>query len=227
MGRELQKRKRRSSRPTIRQPIRRKKQLNPAGNGIIAQNWNKKETLSQNYSRFGIVARLGNVSGGVAKNVTNPNATVNTAKPPVNPLAIKSADHGHLKVEEVKVERDANGKIVRVLRRDNPLNDPLAKFDEPSDVESEGSQHSESEDEEMEEEVERPAVLRELEAAAAVPVVSHARHQSQRETEWLQRLVAKYGGDLGAMARDRKLNPMQQTAGDLKRRLQKAGLLQA
>lgn len=39
MGRELQKRKRRSLRPKVTMPARRKKALNPLGNGIIAKNW--------------------------------------------------------------------------------------------------------------------------------------------------------------------------------------------
>jgi len=39
MGRELQKRKRRSSRAKVTMPNRRKKALNPLGNDIIAKNW--------------------------------------------------------------------------------------------------------------------------------------------------------------------------------------------
>lgn len=39
MGRELQKRKNRSSRPKVRVPNSRKKTLNPLGNNIIAKNW--------------------------------------------------------------------------------------------------------------------------------------------------------------------------------------------
>jgi nucleolar protein 16 len=39
MGRELQKKKRRSSRAVIRQPNTTKKILNPRGNSVIAKNW--------------------------------------------------------------------------------------------------------------------------------------------------------------------------------------------
>jgi len=39
MGRELQKRKRRSSRPTVRTHNYRKKALNPQGSNIVAQEW--------------------------------------------------------------------------------------------------------------------------------------------------------------------------------------------
>ena len=39
MGRELQKRKRRSSRAKVTMSNKPKKRLNPLGNGIIARNW--------------------------------------------------------------------------------------------------------------------------------------------------------------------------------------------
>lgn len=39
MGRELQKKKRRSGRSVVRQPNKTKKILNPRGNSVIAKNW--------------------------------------------------------------------------------------------------------------------------------------------------------------------------------------------
>jgi hypothetical protein len=39
MGRQLQKKKQRSSRPKIRQSQKPKKVLNPRGNDLIAKNW--------------------------------------------------------------------------------------------------------------------------------------------------------------------------------------------
>lgn len=47
------------------------------------------------------------------------------------------------------------------------------------------------------------------------------RQQSQREEAWIAALVDKYGDDIPAMVKDRKLNPMQQTAGDIGRRIKK------
>ena len=47
------------------------------------------------------------------------------------------------------------------------------------------------------------------------------RHMSKQEQEWVERLVGIHGDDIGAMVRDMKLNPMQQSAGDLKRRIRK------
>ena len=64
-------------------------------------------------------------------------------------------------------------------------------------------------------------VISELEEAARNGVRKAPRKQSEREGEWLERLVSKYGEDYGRMARDRKLNPMQQTESDIKKRVRK------
>ncbi|KAK3684802.1 ribosome biogenesis protein Nop16 [Podospora appendiculata] len=222
MGRELQKRKRRSSRATVTMPHRRKKALNPMGNDIIAQNWDRKATLSQNYSRFGLVSKLGATAGGPAQ------AAAPKASKKKDPLAIKSADHGMLRIQEVRVERDAAGKIIRVIRDANPLDDPLNALDDyaaTNAMADDGEEWGGIEDKDSHGRQSRPAVICELERQASVPEEKHLRHQSERETEWLQRLIAKHGDDVSAMARDAKLNPMQQTRGDLARRLKKAGLL--
>jgi nucleolar protein 16 len=64
-------------------------------------------------------------------------------------------------------------------------------------------------------------VIRELEEAALNGAKKAPRGQSQREQEWVERLVSKYGEDYAKMARDRKLNPMQQTAADIRKRVVK------
>lgn len=49
------------------------------------------------------------------------------------------------------------------------------------------------------------------------------RFASTSEQATLRRLVGKYGEDVQAMAKDRKLNPDQRTAGELSRAVRKAG----
>ena len=56
--------------------------------------------------------------------------------------------------------------------------------------------------------------------AGAVKGVSK-RKPSAREREWLSRLEAKYGKDYVRMAGDMKLNPMQQSEGDIRRRFRR------
>lgn len=128
---------------------------------------------------------------------------------------------------ETKVERDPEtGKILRVvrdddmiefagqkLRRANPLNDPL---DDLSDHEAETGSTQKNPASAIVQKLEQQADKEGQSAHLRKP-----RHQSQREDEWVSRLIEKHGDDLTAMVRDRKLNPMQQTEGDLRRRIRK------
>ncbi|EFQ27961.1 ribosome biogenesis protein Nop16 [Colletotrichum graminicola] len=219
MGSVLQKKKRRSGRQKVKMPNRPKKLLNPLGNDIIAKNWNKKETLTQNYRRLGLTARLKAPTGGVEKRLSQLESSSSSAKPR-DPLAIASAEEAVF--EEARVERDADGKIVKIHygsdRRSNPLNDPLNALE--SDAEDGGEEEEEEGWGGIDDES-RPEVIRLLEKEAARPTVKKPRHMSQQEREWLERLVARHGDDVAAMARDRKLNPMQQTEGDIARRIKR------
>lgn len=129
-------------------------------------------------------------------------------------------------VSELKVERDPEtGKILRVIRkeddqveiggrkvrRSNPLNDPL---DDLSDDEEDLTPQEKKSASKIVQQLERQA-----DTEGQAP--KKPRHQSKREEEWITRLVERYGDDYQAMARDRKLNPMQQNAGDLRRRISK------
>ncbi|KAJ0117735.1 ribosome biosis protein nop16 [Diaporthe amygdali] len=215
MGRDLQKRKNRSSRATIRQPNRLKKPLNPLGNSIIAKNWNKKETLSQNYRRLGLTAKLGKATGGVdpATKVSAPNGGAQ------DPLAVTPNSGAGAAFRSVKVERDADGKIVRVLRKDNPLNDPLNDLESESEDDDEQDDTAKNAAKKSSTSAGTTRVVDQLEAEASRPTEAHKRHQSQQEREWLARLLAKHGDNTAAMARDFKLNPMQQTEANISRKL--------
>ncbi|KUI52719.1 Nucleolar protein 16 [Cytospora mali] len=192
MGRDLQKRKNRSSRPVIKQ--------------------NKKETLSQNYRRLGLAAKLGKATGGTDR-------TSSTASGPTaaqDPLAVTPTSGARTGIQSVRVERDADGKILRVLHKANPLNDPLNDIESDNDDE-EGWKGVEENDDDEEEKETRVVDL--LEEEANRPTEKYKRHQSEREREWIERLVAKHGDDTAKMARDLKLNPMQQTEANIKKRL--------
>ncbi|KAJ4148155.1 hypothetical protein LMH87_002637 [Akanthomyces muscarius] len=249
MGRELQKKKRRSGRMPIRQSNKTKKILNPRGNNIIADNWDKKSTLSQNYRRLGLVSRLRAPTGGVEGRLDSSSiaalqaahsaadAASSSASSNPNPFAIDSTEKAI--VSEARVERDASGRITRVIHPggDNPLNDPLRHLDnddeEEEDVVTELDDGSYKKNKRSKEEHEEwggivdaqdesmTDVVRELVEQARNPAPKKARHLSERESEWLHKLVAKHGDDTRAMARDARLNPMQQTAADIARRLKK------
>lgn len=124
------------------------------------------------------------------------------------------------------MERDPEtGKILRVIhaaKRANPLNDPL---NSDSEDEFEGFEGADGDgDEEMggQEEGEKKVVrILEEQARAGNAREKKPRKQSEREREWCARLVEVHGENWMGMVRDRRLNPMQQTEGDIRRRVEK------
>ena len=122
-----------------------------------------------------------------------------------------------LGTEEVRVVRDSKtGAIVSVPdgRKEregrNPLIDPLNDL---SDSEAEDGE------EEREDTGRSRGIVPDLEEAAKYSKKKRPRRQSQREREWIERLVEKWGDNWGGMVRDRRLNPQQQTEGDLRKRV--------
>ena len=120
-------------------------------------------------------------------------------------------------MEEVRVVRDSKtGAIVSIQdgRKEregrNPLNDPLKEL---SDSEAEDGE------EEREDVGRSRGIVPDLEEAAKYSKKKRPRRQSQREREWIERLVEKWGDNWGGMVRDQRLNPQQQTEGDLRRRV--------
>ncbi|KAF2862453.1 hypothetical protein K470DRAFT_256084 [Piedraia hortae CBS 480.64] len=199
MGRELQKRKNRSSISKVRRKPKSKKKI--IHNAIVAQGWDKSQTLAQNYERIGLAVKLNkHVSAG---------ATAAEKAKRTAPLAIKAkAKSDHIEVKEAKVERDPEtGEIVRVVetKKFNPLNDILNSDDES--------------DKEEPQAVARTDIVRELEKEADRPATRYKRKQSENEKQFIAELVAKHGQDYTAMARDIKINYMQRSEGDLKRRV--------
>jgi nucleolar protein 16 len=127
-------------------------------------------------------------------------------------LAIKSQSTNALIPSIAKIERGPDGKILRVIhaevQKPNPLQDPLNDL------------ASESEDE-VEVPMAKTDIVRRLEEQARNAAPKKPRKQSTREAEWVAQLVAKYADDYTKLVRDRRLNPMQQSEGDLKRRVRR------
>ncbi|KAF8865887.1 hypothetical protein BDZ45DRAFT_668300 [Acephala macrosclerotiorum] len=214
MGRELQKKKKRSSIPKIKLKPKSKK-VNPLGNAIIAANWNQKETLTQNYRRLGLTSRLNSATGGIEKHRAGTESKSSTS----SKLAITNAIPKTIAPTEARVERDETGKIIRVIHaksRPNPLNDPLnSDSDEEMADDGEGFEGFDGE------KIEQNEIVKQLEEQASMGAPPTERKQSDREKEWIERLVAKYGEDYIKMSGDMRLNPMQQTPADIKRRVGK------
>ena len=108
---------------------------------------------------------------------------------------------------EAKIIRDESGTVVRIEYA------PTAE--EALDEEWDGIPAIAEDDDEP-----KTAIVRQLEALARSEV-KKVRTQSGREKEWIESLTARHGRDFKKMARDRKLNPFQQTEGDIRRRVMK------
>lgn len=63
--------------------------------------------------------------------------------------------------------------------------------------------------------------MRQLEEQASRPAPKYKRKQPDGEVQFVEELVRKYGDDYGKMARDIKINYMQRSEGDLKKRIKK------
>ncbi|KAF2432363.1 nucleolar protein 16 [Tothia fuscella] len=218
MGRELQKKKNRSSISKVSRRPKSKKRI--LANPIIAANWDSQETLTQNYRRLGLASKLNHSTGGTQKTA----ATVGNALEDEyadDPLAINSKTAAITKTPEVRIERDPEtGAILRVIEVEeaNPLNDPLNEF---SDTEVPAFNSLGHVPKSAQRQGVNTAVTRQLEELAANGIKRKPRAQSSREEEWIEELVGKYGDDYGKMFRDRKLNVWQQSEGDIRKRVKK------
>lgn len=134
-------------------------------------------------------------------------------------------------------------KVEERRKRRNPLNDALNELETDSEDDDDDEEAREEEEgAEADNAIDDPGrttrrrrsevasqtaaagrvaagIVPELEESAKHGKRKRARKQSQREQEWVERLVDRHGEDFGAMMRDRRLNPMQQSEGDLKRRV--------
>lgn len=233
MGREIQKKKNRSGISKVRHKPKSKKRF--LNNPIIAQNWDKSLTLAQNYKRLGLTAKLNKSTGGVEKKVSDIEREreegVRDEQDPLNIVANSKRRREQLDVAEAKIERDPEtGKILRVVDqatpRLNPLNDLLNDLD--SDPEEEvfslSNQHGNTAPSTKATSIEtdnRTETVRLLEEAASRPAAKYKRKQPEGEVKFIEELVRTYGDDYGKMARDMKINYMQRSEGDLKKRIKK------
>lgn len=186
---------------------------------------NQDETLTQNYRRLGLTSRLNSATGGIEKlRAGDASKTSTTSK-----LAISNAIPKQFAPVSARVERDPEtGKILRVIHRedDNPLNDPLNVVEamDFKGAEDDGEVFEGFEGEVAAKKTKKKSkneIVRKLEEQASMVPEKRERSQSEREREWIERLVGKWGEDFEKMARDRKLNPMQQTPADIRRRVGK------
>lgn len=155
---------------------------------------------------------------------------------------LKIASSGPIKnappAGEVRVVRNSKGAIIRVIRPEadaasslkkrnrNPLNDPLNDL---SDSDSAGDDVNASNlsgrtanvigDDEVRG-TDNP-VIKQLEEIARKPRPKIRRKQTAAEQAWIEELVSTYGDNYTKMFWDRRLNPLQRTENDIRKRVEK------
>lgn len=205
-------RKRKMARSSVKKNTRRTKDkqrnINVYSNPIIAKNWDKSLTLQQNYKRLGLRAKLGHMAGGVEQKVETLTELRNKKKN-------KGNNNETVTIDEIE-HTDDPAKIpegeARIIR-DPKTNEVLKVIY--------GTMKVEDEEDNDDEKVDNSVIKQLEEYAEQHSKVKKERHLSDRESDWLKSLYEKYGDDYEKMKWDKKLNIYQQSAGDLKRRINK------
>ncbi|CAG8637350.1 13301_t:CDS:2, partial [Ambispora leptoticha] len=166
------------------------------GNHIIAQNWDTKATLRQNYLRLGLMPSLNGVKGGTEKlypdssSQQEEEANIEQLKKTLGP-------------NEGIIERDKDGNVINVII---------------------GRTREEEEEEVFDGEVEpvppKTDVVRALEAQAANGY-TRKTYQADGEIAFVRECIAKYGDNYEAMFRDIKLNTHQHTANQIRKKCER------
>ncbi|KAJ6261313.1 hypothetical protein Dda_3982 [Drechslerella dactyloides] len=193
MGRELQKKKNRSS---LNKVTRRKQNIRKrptvTGNQLVAAQWDKSQTLAQNYARLGLTHRLRSATGG---NEKRPSQISDASTPPLGP-------------QEARIKRAADGSILRIEYASDLRHETLG-----ASLEDEEERPSTTTTKET-------TLVKALKEQMGLGLKKE-RVQSDREMDWARRLLEKHGDDYQAMFWDRELNLRQQSVGDIKRRVKK------
>ncbi|KAH9951308.1 ribosome biogenesis protein Nop16 [Amylocystis lapponica] len=211
-----------------------KKQPPIRGPQVLQDAWDKHKTVRQNYEALGLVASLNpTLAGGVERPLPASGSRADAPDTLTRPDASSSSSvtgAGALPKGFGRIVRDEDGNVVDIQLGEEPAGEELEGSD---DVLDPAHAHNEevsgwigmgmsSQARPRVSNSENSRVVQALEqisqSRSKVP-----RFSSTGERGSLVRLVSKYDQDVEGMARDRKLNPDQRTAGELSRAIKKAG----
>ncbi|EGN96073.1 hypothetical protein SERLA73DRAFT_185598 [Serpula lacrymans var. lacrymans S7.3] len=222
------------------------------GPKVLQDVWDKDKTIRQNYAAVGLAHTLNPLQAGgeeclieytsassrsdAVPNVsTSSETTSKTADAPPSTPAASSITPSGIPQGFGRIIRDSTGNIIQVEVPSESNEEELLKKKrdqeikelEAPDVDTKelaiwaaGSSKSQGKDEARGEDGHN--VVKALEQLSAT-ASTLTRYSSSGEVAYLARLATRYGGDYESMARDRRLNTEQRTAGELKRAMNKAG----
>ncbi|KAI0797873.1 ribosome biogenesis protein Nop16-domain-containing protein [Abortiporus biennis] len=214
-----------------------KKQPPIKGPKVLQEAWDKHKTVRQNYEALGLVASLNpNASGGSETRVQG------EVKESVGEVVSHEEKEGGIPKGYGRIIRDENGNIVDVELGESEEEDEEERL--PEDVFEDSKEKGAAEwvavgsrgDSSSTHVVQGKHPLFRSRVDIGITYVITAleemsqggggkmpRYTSLGELKTLRKLVEKHSDDVEAMARDRKLNVEQRTAGELRRAIQKAG----
>ncbi|KAF8078104.1 ribosome biogenesis protein Nop16 [Lyophyllum atratum] len=240
-------RQRRKSRSSSYKPVshsrhakRNLKKMPPIrGPKVLQDSWDRKKTVRQNYATLGLVHTLNPSAAGGIEPLEEQSQHIEESQ-----IASTSQLKQPSQIPKGfgKIIRDEAGNVLRI---EMPEEDDAPPFEKPEDMEMAEPGVDDSVlrpwvidmgggekfklrtgDTNVVQALERISTTVNQNSTTLSAPLSDAgpRHASAGEVAYLERLVTKYGEDVERMARDRKLNPEQRTAGVLRRALKKAGL---
>lgn len=197
-------RKRKMNRSLVKKSTRRLKDkhrdINIQSNAYIAAHWDKKLTMAQNYKKLGLRVKIGVAAGGTEQPLETWREQKERLEAEKQEMILpehveQTEDPSKIPLGEARIIRDDEGKVVKVIHG----------------TMSKEQQKATKEDLEV--------IKHLIELGAMHAANKKDRHMSPREMEFLEVLDKKHGDDYEAMKWDMKLNPMQQLAGDLRKRI--------
>lgn len=210
-----------------------KKQPAIRGPKVLQEAWDRRKTVRQNYAALGLAASLTPTASGGVEKVLVPHTAGGDDAPAPEASTSAGAGSGANGIPKGfgRIIRDEDGNIVDVELGDEdgleaPMEDVVQDVRDPAMDKQlapwvrlgctvQGRRPSENGS--------ATSVVQALEGLAREGGKRAPRHSSAGEVSTLRRLVEKYGEDVEKMARDRKLNPDQRTAGELSRAIKRAG----
>ncbi|EMD38494.1 hypothetical protein CERSUDRAFT_113665 [Gelatoporia subvermispora B] len=207
-----------------------KKQPPIRGPKVLQEAWDSHKTVRQNYEALGLVASLNpTASGGVERPLDRQGLTAGgSSATPEASSSSPSSGSGAIPKGYGRIIRDEDGNIIDVEMGEEepeaaPEEEEIEAIPNPADDDQQAGWVG----------LGTHPRTRQIDNSGSrvVQVLEHLsesqtgrkRYASAGEVATLGRLVQKYKEDVEAMARDRKLNPNQRTAGELSRAIKKAG----
>ncbi|KAI1795988.1 ribosome biogenesis protein Nop16 [Ganoderma leucocontextum] len=212
-----------------------KKQPPIRGPKVLQEAWDPRKTVRQNYETLGLVATLNPTASGGTERVEVKHADRKEASAEREASATVSRQGGRTNGVPKgygKIIRDGEGNIVEVqLGEEGEGEEPVTQEqgveeeiqDPRGDKVLAGWVGLGSDPAKGDAGGKNTRVVHALERLSEAGAGAVPRFTSKGEHATLELLVRKHGDDLEAMARDRKVNVDQRTAGELRRAIRKAG----